>query len=50
MTWVAPKFSYELYAYDIRLILGANDQNNQKKARVKQYIDYLSFHSIDKLK
>ena len=46
-TRVAPKFSYE---YDIRLILGANVKNNQKKARVKlvmQCIDYLSFHSLD---
>ena len=42
---VAPKFSYE---YDIRLILGANVQNNQKNARVKQKLT-LSFHSIDKV-
>ena len=41
-TQVAPKFSYE---YDIRLILRANVQNNQKKARVKQYIgSLLSFN------
>ena len=45
-TLSVPKLSYE---YDIRLNSGANVQNNQKKARDKQYIDFLSFHSIDEL-
>ena len=43
----APKFSYE---YESRLIFGAKYvQNNQKKTRVKEHMDSLSFHSIDKL-
>ena len=37
-TLVALRFSYK---YVIRLILEANVQNNQKKARVKHYIDSL---------